>query len=433
MNSSTPKSYKRLRTQRGVVTLTASIVLLIVVIIATLYANRVQIFDLKTSANHYRYTQAFEMAEKGSEIAISWLQVRAATPDNQNTTCTAGQPIPITKAVWGCLPGTTSAQCAVDPYEYMNTSAACNSGYPTISATDIGDAQLEANILIRRKRGSIADAYRVEIISEGRTPNYTTSTDPFKSRATVSQAIAMVPFIANPAPVNPEAPILIKGGISNVTGTPDICPDSPTSTAINQGNRQDCSAGSAVTPGVAIATMQATTAGFIDAGNFNTHGGAITALNAPTLTAWEVLFPGLVEADIKAMSEYQYANLPIASRTVFYYGTGSSYGSPPNKISAIGSDSQPVVMVFSSSSYTGSNCPGFGPGAFYGVFYMGNDCDGQGWGNADIYGTLTVEGTLTKLSANTINRYSQLGNLLGNTGKLAAGKTVRIPGSWRDF
>lgn len=421
-----------MKKQAGIATLAIAVILLLVTTLSALYLNRSAVFDMKTSANQYRQTQAFEMASRGLERGIAWLQMRASVDEDTYTNCSV-VPQPFTKAVWGAKTGQTVVQAAADPYEYMVLTDACNSGSPTISNVSIGDASYNVDVLFRRKKGSVADLFRIEVIANSSTVDYAMSSDPYKARAIVAQIILLRQQETNPAPVNPNAPLLVQAGVSSVTGTPDICPLNPTDPNINQGNRDDCSAGNGGTVGTAIATMQPTATGFITPGHFDLHGGAITPLNAPTLKVFDVLFPAMTEADIKSLSEYQYANKPIAERTVFYYGAGSSYGNPPNKLSAIGSAGSPVLVYVSASAYTGSNCPGFSPGQFFGVFYMGRDCDGNGWGNADIYGTLAVEGTLSKFSANTINRYNNIGDLLGNSGGVSPGQLTKVPGGWRDF
>lgn len=428
--------------QRGMATLLMAVVLLVVVTLSTIYLSRATIFDLKSSGNQYRQNQAFEMGQRGVEMGVAWLVARVAVEDSKPEDawdCAAKKPVPYIRAVWADLPGE-------DPdYEYLDLTNECNSDAPNAAsiAPQLGDAAYNVDLKYRRLKGVLAEKYRVEVVAVAKTVGYDGSQDPYKAQTYVVQALSLRQNIGGAYPNNPNAPILVGKGISNVTGTPDICPDSPSNVEINQGNREDCTAGDEDTPGTAIATLQPTTIGFINPGHFETHGGTIEALGKnpgdpgydPDVTprVHDVMFPGQTENDIRLLSEYQYNALPVARRTVFYYGAGSSYGSPPNKISALGSSSSPVLVYVGSSAYSGTDCPGFGPGQYFGVFYMGGDCSGQGWGNADIYGTLAIEGSLTKFSANTINRFSNIDPFVGVPGGDATSYTAKVPGGWRDF
>ena len=417
---------------RGAVTLLVAVVFLVLATLTTLYLNRSTLFDLKTSGNQYRQLQAFEIASLGLERGIAWLQLRALVPEESVSNCTT-PPLPYTRAVWGARAGQTSQQAAADPYEYLVTTDPCNVGAPALAATDIGDASFDVTVEFRRRKGTIADLFRVEVGATARTTGFGSSLNPYDAQATMMQAVTLRQAMNDPAPANPNAPLLVRGGVSSVTGTPDICPMAPDDPNINQGNRVDCTPGTG-TPGVAIATLQPTVTGFIEPGHFDTHGGQVNALNAPTKTAFDVLFPNMVEADILRLSEYQAATLPVAQRTIFYYGTGSSYGSSaPNNLAPVGTAAQPVLVFVSRNSYSGTNCPKLSPGEFFGILYMGGDCAANGWGNADVYGSVVVDGNLTKFSANTITRYSNLGSLTGNPGGLQPGQVSKIPGGWRDF
>lgn len=428
---SKPRRHSHRVHQRGVATLAVSLIVLFIISLFAFYVARTQLFETKTSSNQYRYSQAFEAAEAGLEAGVAWLRTRA---ESVLMTCSTTQPVSMLKATWGCKAGQTTSQCNADPYEYINLAdTSCNSGAPSITGLALADNSMNVTINFRRLKGSLANLFRIEVVSVAQSPNFSTTTDPFKSQATVSQIIVFNPDDTEPGPVNPNAPIIVKNGVQSVTGTPDICPDSPSDININQGNRPDCTAGTNGTPGVAIATLQATTTGYLNPGHFDTHGGSLEALNAPTSSVQETLFGDISEADIKKISEYQYNNLQVGQRTVFYYGTGSSYGNAPNNFSPVGSATSPAIVYFASGSYSGDNCPKPSPGVYYGIIYMGGDCRGNGWGNVDIYGTLGVEGDLSQFSANTITRYFGEGDDPGGTSNLPERSIAKLPGSWKDF
>lgn len=422
--------------QRGAMTLGIALVILLLLTVSTFYVNRFLLFELKTASNQYRSTQAFEAAEAGLALGAAWLQRRAAVMETTNTACSPSEAIPIRSASWGCRRRPGSAACvadpATDPFEWLDPNAACNAGLPATDTVELDDIRFDVSVEFRRRKGALAALYTIEILSSAQTPSFETSIDPFRARAAAVETIVLRPMIDPNTPANPNSPLLVKGGVADVTGTPDICPRAPTDTNINQGNRADCTAGSGPT-GIPIATMAPTTAGLIDPGNFNLHGGTPVALNAPEKTVHEVLFPGISEAQIRAVSEWQAANLPVERRTVFYYGTGSSY-TLPGKLSPIGLVGAPVVIYVGRSAYSGNECPGLSPGEYFGVLYIGGDCNGNGWGNVDYFGAIAVEGNLTKFTANTISRHFDMSRgLTGGGGSVTPGTVARSPGSWRDY
>ena len=429
-----PTSPFAARQQRGVVTLGITVAILLLMTVSVFYVNRFLLFELKTASNQYRSTQAFEAAESGLAEGAAWLQRRATVLETSNPNCAAGEAIPIRLASWGCRAGQSSANCTADPYEWMQAGAACNAGIPASLTVTLQDNGFAVGVEFRRRKGALAALYTVEILSTAQTPGFAASLDPFRARASAIETIVLRPLIDPNTPANPNAPLLVKATVSDVTGTPDICPKAPTDTNINQGNRADCTAGTGQT-GVAIATLAPTTAG-IDTGSFNTHGGPISALNAPDKTVHEVMFPGLTEAQICEVSKWQAANLPVVQRNVFYYGSACADNpyTLPNKLSPVGTNASPVVLYVGRSAYAGNACPGLSPGEFYGVLYIGGDCNANGWGNVDFYGAIAIEGNLTKFTANTISRHQDLSRgLTGGGGSVVPGTVARAPGSWRDY
>jgi PilX N-terminal len=78
------------RPQRGAAALTVSIVLLIVMALIGFFVNRGMIFEQRTSANQYRATKAFEMAEAGLEWAVAQLNAEAPLTAAPGCTVTTG-------------------------------------------------------------------------------------------------------------------------------------------------------------------------------------------------------------------------------------------------------------------------------------------------------------------------------------------------------
>jgi hypothetical protein len=71
--------------QRGAASLVVAMILLFGMTMVAFYANRGLLFEQKTSANQYRATSAFEVAEAG----IEWATARLNEPQKINTACAA--------------------------------------------------------------------------------------------------------------------------------------------------------------------------------------------------------------------------------------------------------------------------------------------------------------------------------------------------------
>jgi len=86
------------RKQRGVAALFVSVVLLVAVTLMVMFASRVALLDQRTSANEYRHSQAFVIAEAGLEQAAAFLRARPRLHDPGDpdgwVECEPGDPFP---------------------------------------------------------------------------------------------------------------------------------------------------------------------------------------------------------------------------------------------------------------------------------------------------------------------------------------------------
>lgn len=424
----------RRRRSRGVATLTVASVLVLVITVSTLFVSRSQLFDLKSSSNHYRYTQAFEMAERGLEQTVAWLQTRVAIPDDQNPTCASGQVVPIRWATWGCGTGQTAAQCSADVYEYLEVPAAaavnhCNAGYPSLSGTNVqalGDANFDVNITVRRKKGLTSDRYRFDIISQAQTTGG--AGDPYRSLATVRQSVLLHPLPGRVIPANPGAPILVRNTVSITSGSSKVC--------------------SVACPEIeyyGVATLQSNTSAF-DSRTLTflaNNSILIRTLDALEFTVFEILFRGATLCEIERLSRLQKAAPPPGGRNVYFYGSGGCTTTPEalgNSLPTFPIDN-PGIVVVASDAYSGPNaCPKpNNDRPSYGVYYFGKDCNGNGWGGVLVNGVVGVEGSLYNMTGSVSMDYSGTthtgtnDDTLMNFGNLPPGRLARIPGSWRDF
>ena len=59
------------QTQRGASTVAITLLLSFVIVLGVSFANRSMLFEVRTSANHYRAAQAHEAAEAGIDWALA--------------------------------------------------------------------------------------------------------------------------------------------------------------------------------------------------------------------------------------------------------------------------------------------------------------------------------------------------------------------------
>lgn len=369
------------RRQQGMATLTMSLVVLFLASLMVFYTSSGMLFEIKTGNNQLYQSKAMEAARGSVEHSMAWLVNSSNTSSLAWTADATGPAGTNQKATAASFPSSVSSQ-TIGGYT-VAVSLWRNSATPTIlevSAAASGDA----NATIRQK------------IRLG-TTTVTTTTPNTLNIATV-------------------APIVINGGLSGVTGTPDVYPN---------------------TAGGAAIVTSSTNSSEIDSGHLNLHGGTIS-YGAFTGTAWDFIFPNTTKAQMKAESEKQ--KLLADPRTIFYYP--GSYTEMPWEISpwsaskTVGSSSNAVVIIFDENA----GCPKInGNVTIYGVVYYYDDCDQNGWGGATIYGSMIADRPITKLTANTdfvgwsVNSGTGTITLPPITTTTTAQTFAKLAASWRDF
>ena len=217
--------------------------------------------------------------------------------------------------------------------------------------------------------------------------------------ATVRQWVHSNLLLPDPSYTGP--PMLIDGCLDPTTGTPDIFPGGAGTTAVATSQPPDC----------------------IDQGFLDYNGGA-EQHSAFTGDIWDQMFR-VSRADMKATADAEVAaGVADADRTVVWVTSSANYHQ------SWGSPSKPVVVIFAPSA----NCPKTnGSPVFYGVVFMDSPCSwANGWGGTEIFGTLAVNGDMTKITSNSeITDWGMVGS--GDLTELKLNWVARIPGSWRDY
>lgn len=219
-----------------------------------------------------------------------------------------------------------------------------------------------------------------------------------------------------PAPVSPAAvnapPLLMDGCLSDATGNPDIFPGPSNMAAAtsqpDDGNGSD-------NDGVNDC---------ITWGQINPHGGASQG-NAFTGDVWDQLF-AVSRTEMKAIADAEVAaGVANAERTVVWVSDSGNYHT------SWGSPTHPVVVVFDPDA----DCPKINGGpTIYGIVFMDSACSGaNGWGGTSVYGSVVVNGDVSKLTANTAIYDWSLSGSSDSIDSYFDSTASLLPGTWKDF
>lgn len=204
-------------------------------------------------------------------------------------------------------------------------------------------------------------------------------------------------------------PLLVEQCVSAVTGTPDIVPST-----MPDGS-----------PGIAIGTVNGASA-CLDPGHFELNGGTVGSLAAAGVDLFSTVFGvGRDESDIQSWAAGNPTNIIYVDTN--YTGPYSFNGNTWNV--DVGSAASDVILYFDQSV----GCPKLNAGVvIYGlVYFEQDDCSSQGWGAAEVHGTVAFSGDLTKFTANPELIGDPLDSFGGDDATFSVVSVV--PGSWRDF
>lgn len=156
--------------QRGVASLAVALLLLFGMTIIAFFANRSLIFEQRTSANQYRSTRAFEMAEAGLEWAVSKLNEEptlATAPSCATGTTTssfADRFLPITSAGFVFTSGLTyRAACRISDAGVVSCTCPTPAASPSVALS----ADAEPRFVVEFQAGPTV--WSTRIVSRGCT------------------------------------------------------------------------------------------------------------------------------------------------------------------------------------------------------------------------------------------------------------------------
>ena len=433
------------RTQRGAATLVVVLVLLFGVTVMAFFANRSFIFEQRTSANQYRSTKAFELAEAGVEWAVGKLNegLPLATAPGCATTTVAGA-----LSFRDRFVNPRPANPPANPTGFLNVNAAA---FPGCRFDSAGVANCDCPIAGQANLGTAnpeqprfgvsfvpvgGDPAAVEIIARGCTNGNTC--DPTALAAAGSDATAIVRVLVKIVPTITTGPAAaLTTGAATVTGG-----------NLNVINTHVPSNGITIHAGTTVSTGTGTNVTTI----FGTPPRASVLDNDSTLNALSALgedafFSGffgetLTHYSTKNPDVYKPACASVnacAAAIVAYINTGVQYpriyipgdvtftNGTPGLGASLGTAANPVTLVSGGNVELGSNLVAYG--MFYAATGSSNDWDYAGSGTATVVGAFVTRGNFNK-GAGTLNLVYDP-SLWGAAGA-PKGRLVRVPGSWRD-
>lgn len=399
------KQYKQ---QRGVYTIVVSVLIVAVSMLALRGVTKSAVVEERIATNEEEFKEVMHAAEAALDYGIAMYAKQDPT--------------------WN-LPTTGTIEWGV-----------ANPAPPVVAYTnDDGNAKRSYTASVRYERdntNALSEGY-VEIIA------IAASTTNAEVTATVRQYVHDNYILGDPG--FGTAPLMVKGCLTNVTGTPDLFVDNDFDDGIIslQNSSSTC-----VDPGHAEVYYPGDPDNLGNPGqsNPNSQGfdeitpteDSIGYANNPTGDLWEYVFsPSMTRTEVKKQALEQEQDLARGQRTIMWIDYGNTEYLSSNNFSNSnngGSPSAPVIIVFSDTWQTAGQCPGFqGNIDVYGIIFVDADCpDGNGWGNLTVYGSVAINGDLNQPNAQT--NYVNAGGLFANDGAtLKSDWVARIPGSWRDF
>ena len=340
------KIQNNIKNHRGVASLAVILILLLSISGITLFSAQTTIVEQKVSSNDHRSRQIVEAADAGIDFALAWLSQYSPN--------------------WGT---------AVSGIQTDSNSIATTVGNYTVSVT-----------LTR----PTADPKKVSIAA--------TATETGNTSAKKPTAVSRVSIVQKQAVGGtPQAPILVNGCMSGVTGSPE--------------------AHNNVSGGVEILTSQTDSppGSCVDVGHLDDSDGTAPAVEDEgfTGTAWDNVF-GITQSEMQAL-----ANI---DPNVYWVTDTNPWNPPADPLGSVGS---PVILIMQGCAKLNGNS------TVYGIVYYPSSCgNNPGWGNVQIYGTVVFDGDITQLTANSEIEFDP--SYVSNFKNTTFGVKNRVPGSWID-
>jgi hypothetical protein len=405
--------------QQGAASLVVAMILLFGMTMVAFYANRGLLFEQKTSANQYRATSAFELAEAG----IEWATARLNEPQKINASC--GASAGVSDKTFRDKYLRHTATPTFNPVS-LNAAAACRlpaSGTLVCSCPDGALPSLGTDSEPRfAVKFSTAGPETVEIRSVG----CTAGTQCIEG-STTSDATAIVRVILKLLPTlrsDPQAALTAGGDVTLGGTTDNIINDTANNfMTVNAASLR------VTWPGAPVITLS--TPEPPENAVFRAYFGQDMAdykANAATTVVCDanVVFGGLCPAGSVpciggVACASQVVNEIAKGRTQFWIDAELTFTDANVPVGGVGSSNSPVLLA-SAHTLTFS-----GTRPLYGVLFGASQSwDIVGLGTTEVRGAIIARNDFNSTGNFTL-RYDPL--VLQKL-RPAAGEMVRVPGSW---
>jgi hypothetical protein len=449
--------------QQGAATLIVTMVLAIVMAVISLSTARIGIMEQKITGNDIRAREAREAAEAGLEYGLAY-----ATKSEWVEEGGFYQPVHALK--WGAPDEDTGEKIfACGDSGEIETSEDCPElTLPASDLTTSGETYTLSELVYTEIPAAFAGpAIRVKSVARNADNSITATSEMFiVSRAPTD----FVPPEAGPTGFSMPPPWVIAGCITSApTGQPDTFLLSATDIAVATGSTtyDPADPNGCLDPGhLSVGTwIDANNNGVMDDGESTADS---TTFNRTTFDelcsipnnnhcAWNYAFNGAsldtAIAAAESAGNIFTSNIPCGAPSgvpiyLIHQGGNINSGSISGDCSGvgvndktIGTPSTPIILIVPSAY----GCPKFNGGVtIYGIVYFESTtaCAANGWGGADIYGSVIWEGDVDKPNANSnfiavdFSNDGALKNILYPPDVLPETLPYTIsviPGTWKDF
>jgi hypothetical protein len=440
------------RSQRGAAALVVAIVLVLGMSLVAFFANRGILFEQKTSANQYRSTRAFEVAEAGLEWAVARLNDDLFVNSACNNPGVTGDPITNSFRQRYLLPSTgipssfaintstaTHAGCTIA----ANGTATCSC--PVAGTAPTLGSPTDERFAVRFRLG--ADSTTVEILAYGCT-NQGAPCDAGSSATPDATAVVRAEYKVRPKfPSTPGAG-LVAGSAATTGGSLNVINLDVKSNGItiNSGTTVKLGTGTSVItlpgtpPNASIldndfSLRELTRADANGDLFFASFFGQTQAQYQADPQTW-LITSGACGTNVRCTSCANAGGCGTAvsnainSGVMQFWATTDVQFTTGNlpAVGTIGTPARPVIFAGSAGVELRSNVTA------YGMFFVAtgtaiDNWDYAGSGSAKVYGAFVSRGDFQKGGTGTLDLIYDAN--IFRTGE-GLGLLVRVPGSWRD-
>jgi hypothetical protein len=443
--------------QRGAVSLFVALMLLLGGTIIAFFANRSFIFEQRTSANQYRATKAFEIAEAGVEWALGKLNENL--PMAGGASCGTGTVVAnatfreryaVPRGVdathpnpWFDVP--TLANSAMPGCRFDPANVATNGGWTCSCPTGTTAAVLGSTDQGRfgvRLAPVAGDTSAIEILSRGCTNVAAAGDvcDPTSATSPTGDATAVVRVVVKIRPSVTSGPnaALTSGTATTISGALNVVNQHGPSNGITIHSGTTVVSGSGTNvyslPGtpprasildndpslsdVTLASEDQFFARFFGQTltDYRRPGGSTRIISGCSRQDCGQQIMDIIDTGERQLQFYVEGDVQFQQSAV----TGSSTGS-------IGTSTNPVIVVASGAMDMQGQIVAHG--LFYAATPTATTVANPGGGGATVFGAFITRGAFEKQGSGTFNIV--YAPTAWGTGQ-PSGQLVRVPGSWRD-